>query len=343
MKLSLKKRAAAIATAAVAVAAVSQGAGMSPASAATDIVLGISGSQVAATASSYAIKKGILAKNGLNATMQVVGPADVIPQLSAGRFQFAYMPILQALQARTNAGVDLRIVLASDGFSPNQAARAAKDRNYAKIIDPSGLCASKAITSLKGLEGKTVAVSSRGTYAEAVIGEIMRAAGADPKKVNFVVFPFNQTIPGIVAGKIDAGYTAAGFTPACEQNGLNLIGHPGIDTVQPTGGPVTAWVTTAKYAKDNPQVVAAFQKSMYQSAALINTNKDKMKEAVTFSTEYTKAPLASALATTMPYYFTYMNKAQVQLWANLLQRQGLVAKPVDVPGILWKQPATSAR
>ena len=103
------------------------------------------------------------------------------------------------------------------------------------------------------------------------------------------------------------------------------------------GGPITGWVTTAKYAKEHPKEVAAFQKAMYQTAAQLR-NKNNMKEAITISTQYTKAPLDSALATRMPFYYTTLTKPAVQTWANILQRTGLVVKPVDVPGILYKQP-----
>ena len=337
----LKKRSALVAAAALVVSVAGQTLGLSPAQAATDVTLGIAGQQVVAAPAAYAVQKGVLAKNGINAKLQVLSGPEIIPQLAAGRVQFAYLPIVQALQARTNSGIDLRIVLASDGFSPNQAARASKDRRYAKIIDPSGLCASPAITRPRDLNGKTVAVGVRNSFPELVIGDAMRKDGGDPSTVKWVVVGPTQVVPGIKNGTVDAGYTGSGFTPACEQNGLNLIASPVVDTLSPTGGPVTAWITTAKYAQENPQVVAAFQKSMYQTASLLNRNKSKMREAVEMSVEYTKAPLASALATNMPYYFTTLTKAQVQKWADLaLAVPGMLKAKADVPGILWVQPKT---
>ena len=336
----LNKRAALVAAGALVASVAGQALGLSPAQAATDITLGISANQVVAAPTAYALAKGIYAKNGLNPTVQVLGAPDLIPQLASGRVNFAFIPIVQALQARTNSGIDLRIVLASDGFSPNQAARAAKDKKYGSIIDPSGLCASTAITSPGQLDGKTVAVPLRNSFPELVIGDAIRKAGGDPAKVNWVVLPGTQTVASIKAGKIDAGYTSSGATPGCELNGLNLIASPTVNLLAPQGGPVTAWVTTAAYAKANPQVVAAFQKSMYQTASLINRNKDKMREAVTLSLPYTKLPAESAYATVMPYYFTTLTKAQVQKWADLAVAANQVKATPDVPGILWVQPKT---
>lgn len=336
----LNKRSALVAAAALAVSVAGQA--VAPASAATDVIVGISGNQVVATSSAYALKKGIFAKNGLNVGIQVLGGPEIVPQLSAGRIQFASMPIVQALQARTNSGIDLRIVLASDGFSANQAARAAKDPAYGKIIDPSGVCAKQGITRPRDLNGKIVGVSVRNSFPELVIGDAMRKDGGDPSTVNWVVVPTGNVVTTIKTGRIDAGYTGSGFTPACEQQGLNQIASPTINTVTPEGGPVTAWVTTAQYAQQNPQVVLAFQKSMYQTASLINRSKERMREAVIMSTEYTRAPLESALETVMPYYFTTLTKPMVQKWADLAMAAGQVKAKPDVPGILWVQPKASA-
>lgn len=339
---NLKKRTALTASAVLAVSVIGQAVGMSPASAATDITLGMPGQQVSATPVAYALDKGIFARNGLNPTVQVLPGPDIVPQLAAGRIDFAYLTIVQALQARTNAGIDLRIVLASDGFSLNQAKRASTDRAYAKIIDPSGICASPSITRPRELEGKTVGVGVRNSFPELVIGDAMRKDGGDPSKVRWAVVGPTQIVPGIVNGTIDAGYTGSGFSPACEQNGQRQIASPVVDTLSPNGGPVTAWVTTAKYAQANPQTVLAFQKSMYQTAALINKpDRKAMKEAVDASVRYTRAPIESARATFMPYYFSTLTRAQVQKWADLAAAAGQVSAAPDVRGILWVQPKTT--
>jgi len=292
-----------------------QAVGMSPASAATDVNLGMGNSQVSTTPVACAIDKGIFARNGLNPSVQILPSADVIPQLSAGRIDFAYVTAVLALQARTNAGIDLRIITASDGFSLNQARRAAKDRAYAKIIDPSGACANPSITRPHDLEGKTVGVGLRNSFPELVVGDAIRKDGGDPSKVRWAVVGATQIVPSIVNGAIDAGYTSAGFSPVCEQSGMRQIASPVVDTLSPNGGPVTVWVTTAKFAQENPQTVAA-------------------------SVRFTKAPLESARATFMPYYFTTLTRAQVQKWADLASVAGQVTSRPDVRGIIYVQPKT---
>lgn len=339
MKFSLKKRSAAIAAAAVAVATVSQGMGMSPANAATDINVMVFPVQTSTTGAAYALSQGIFAKNGLNATIVVGGANDVVNQLAAGKVQFSYMPIMQALQARTNAGVDLKIVGVSDGISPNDAKRSQTDKKFALIADPTILCVNPSLklTSPKQLEGKTVAVSARQGFAELAISTTIRKAGGDPKKVNWVVLGPGVTVAAIKAGKVDGAYVSAPYSGQCIAEGLQPLASPSV-TVLTAGGPITAWVTTAAYAKANPAVVTAFQKSMYQTAVAIRTAAN-MKTAITESTKYTKVPVETALAIPkMPFYFSTTTKANIDVWAKELQRNGLVAKPVDVAGALLPQP-----
>lgn len=340
-----KKRSALVAVAALAVAVTGQTLGMSPASAATGVRIAISPNQVVAAPIGYALSKGILLKNGIDANVSVLTGPQLVPALASGQTDITFIPIVQALQARTNAGIDLRIIVASDGFSPAMTARAAKDPVYRKTMDPSGLCGSsaKGITSPAQLAGKTVGVPVRGSFPEIVVGDAIRKAGGDPSTVKWALVPPTAMVSSIKNGQLDGGYLSSGFVASCEQEGQNLIGAPTINTMLPDGGPVTAWVTTAAYAKANPQVIAAFQKSMYQTANLLNTNPAKMKEAITISTSYTKASLESALASPMPHYFTTLTKPMVQKWADIALKAGpsYLVKTPDIPGILWVQPKAS--
>lgn len=338
MKALNNRRTAVAAAVSVLVASAVQTLGMSPASAATDVKLGVNPVQNATSVSQLAVEKGLFKKNGLNASLQVFpAPPQIVTALQANQVQFGYMPIVSALTARTNSGIDLKIVAASDGLTKNDSVRASKDRTFALIADPSGLCVSKDIKNAKQLEGKTVAVGQRGGFPELAISTIMRKAGADPKKVQWAVLGPSTVVGAIKNGTVAAAYTSSPYTGQCKAEGLTILASPAVSLL-PQGGPITAWVTTAKFAKENPQVVAAFQKSIYQAAKLSHT-KAGMDAAIVASTQFTKVPPADALKIPKsPWYFETLTRADVQNWANELQRSGLVVKPVDVPGIILPQP-----
>jgi ABC-type nitrate/sulfonate/bicarbonate transport system substrate-binding protein len=313
--------------------------GVAPAHAATDVTILAPPIQLATLASGWAVDKGIFAKNGLNATLVTGPPTDLVPQLASGRVQFAWMPLLMGLKARTNAGVDLRLVAASDGISVNDAVRAAKDPRFAGLVDQTAICAlpSSGIKRPKDLTGRSVGINLRGDSQELAASALIRKDGGDPSKVNWVVLGTPAMVAAVKNGTIDAGYTNYPYTGQCQAEGMKIVGYPTL-ALMPTGGVATGWFTTAEFAKSNPAAVKAFQKSIYQANAASHV-KSTMTQMQINGAKYTKQPVEVALATPkMAFFYTTITRADVQRWATLLQSAGQVTKPVDVSGVLFPQP-----
>lgn len=312
--------------------------GTAPASAATNIVIGVNPASTNAMAQ-YAIDKGFYAKNGLSASLRLdPAPPQTLAALASGQVQFVYIPIASALPAYTNSGMALKIIAPADGFSRSDAARAKKDKKFAGILDPSGICANPAsgIKTAKDLAGKVVGTSSRGGLAELGIVTATRNAGGDPKQIKFAVIGLPNAVASVKNRVVDAAYVGAPFTGQCIAEGLSVVASPGLSII-PNGGPAAAWVTTAAYAAANPAVVKAFQKSMYEANKSTLGNPAAKREVALAGTKITKSTAELALAEYPRYQFTSLTKLDVQQVADALQRAGLVVKPVDVAGILAPQ------
>lgn len=331
-------RAAFVAAAALAASAILQGTGASPAAAATDVTVLIPPNQFPGAVFEYGISKGIFAKNGLNVTYTIVPPPELIPQLAAGRGQFSYSPTLSGLKARTNAGIDVKLVSPLDGMSVNDVARAKKDAAFAYIADPTGVCTrpDSGITRAKQLEGRSVAVTQRGDSGELSMRSLMRADGGNPDTVKWVVLGMPGTVAAIKNGQVDAGYVGPPYKGQCVAEGLKIFGTPAMSLLD-TGGPLGVVWTTGPYAAANPAVVKAMQKSL-KEISLASRNKAQMREMVIASTKVTKLPAELALAVRMPFFFDTITKSYLEGWSNKLIKEGQITKPVDVAGILLPQP-----
>lgn len=337
MKIQIHGRRTVGALAALAVAAGSQLLGLAPANAATDIVVGTNAVGTNASVQ-YAIDQGIFAKNGLNVSLKVSpSPPELVRNLAAGQIQFMYIPFANALTARTNGGLDIKIVAPANGISPNDAVRMKKDPVFAKVTDPSTICVdpAKGITRGRDLAGRTIAVGSRGGLSELAFSEYIRKDGGDPKTVKWTIASMQQGMDLVKKGLVDASYGTTPFNSYCESIGMKILTQADFQ-IDPDGGPVAAWITTAKYIAENPATVKAFQKSMYE-ANLQLRNKANFEKFYQSASTLTRQPVDFFKTTKMPYYFTTITKADVQTTANALQRNGLVVKPVDVPGILYTQ------
>jgi NitT/TauT family transport system substrate-binding protein len=312
-----------------------------PAQAATDIIVGIQQAAVNAQVQ-YAQDNGIFAANGINATIKSAAPPALIAQLAAGQIQFMYLPLANAITARTNGGINLKIVAPANGISYLDARRMQRDPKFAALTDTSAMCvkADSPIKRGKDLQGKVVVVGSRGGLSELDFREFVRKDGGDPNTIKWTVSPMGPGLDLVKSGRADVAYAALPFTSACNQDGLKILKQADF-VVNPAGGPTAAWVTTADYAAKNPTVVKAFQKSMWEVNAQLAGNSAKAKanreKMIAAMMKVSGQPREFITAYKLPYFFAGMRQTDITPWANALQRNGLVVKPVDIPGLLATQ------
>lgn len=312
-----------------------------PAFAATEIIVGTQNAAVNAQVQ-YAQDYGVLAANGLNATIRPAAPPALIAQLAAGQIQFMYLPLANAITARTNGGINLKIIAPANGISYLDARRMRSDTKFAALTDTSAFCvrSDSSIKRGKDLEGKVVVIGSRGGLSELDFREYVRKDGGDPNTIKWTVAPMGPGIDLVKSGRADVAYAALPFTSACNQAGMKILTQADF-VVNPIGGPTGAWVTTADYAAENPSVVKAFQKSIWevnqQLAGVSSTamaNKEKMIQSMM---KLSGQPREFITAYKLPYFFGKVRQTDVTPWALALQRNGLVSKPVDIPGLLATQ------
>ena len=258
-----------------------------PAFAATDIIVGTQNAAVNAQVQ-YAQDYGVFAKNGLNATIRPAAPPALIAQLAAGQIQFMYLPLANAITARTNGGINLKVIAPANGISYLDARRMKQDAKFAALTDTSAMCvrSDSAIKRGKDLEGKVVVVGSRGGLSELDFREFVRKDGGDPNTIKWTVAPMGPGIDLVKSGRADIAYAALPFTSACNQEGLKVLTQADF-VVNPVGGPTAGWVTTADYAAQNPAVVTAFQKSIWEvnqqlagNSTSTQANREKMVKSM---------------------------------------------------------------
>lgn len=308
-----------------------------PAQAATDIRLGVQPLTISGPAQ-YGVEAGVFAKNGLNPSLTVFpNQPAALSAVAGGQVDFAFVSAVVAINARANSNMDIKIVAPSDGMSRNDVIRARTDKNFAKLVDQVGVCVSpqSGIKTWKDLAGKRVAVASRGTSSELGIVSAMTRAKANPATVQWAVMGFPTMTGALKNNTIDAAVMTYPFPAQCEAAGNTIIGQPTIE-LMPNGGPIMMWVTTNNYAKANPQVIAAFQKSIYQLSTA-SKNKATMAKILAASTKLSKQPLDVVLAGKAPYYYDQMSKTDLKIFADQMYKYGFIKAPLDASGMLLPQ------
>jgi NitT/TauT family transport system substrate-binding protein len=147
--------------------------------------------------------------------------------------------------------------------SPSQFFIAAKNGNLkAKIIGswmahlPYAIYAKKGITSLKDLEGRTLAISSPVGLPAIVAKEIIEGQGVDLSKITYVNAGGNaDRYRAVVAGSADAAASPADYVPNAEADGVNVIALSG-DYVPDY--PRSATIVLEKALQEKPECARAY-------------------------------------------------------------------------------------
>lgn len=200
-----------------------------------------------------AMVKGFDKEAGFTTTLTQTAGAIGVKAMIGGDFEFG-MSAGSSLTAAVN-GAPVRIIYA----------HVAKSLFY--------FYAQEALTNMKALEGKRIAVDAIGGSQDIAARLAMRAGGANPASAIFLGMGF-KAIPGaLIAGAIDA----AVITPPTDLQLINsskkfeYLGFLGDHQSSLTGG----LATTEAMIKRRPELVRAVVNAHYKAHQFILANRDE--------------------------------------------------------------------
>src|SRR5262245_3318318 len=153
---------------------------------------------------------GIFRANGLDLEMVYVNSGSLLNQaLIAGTFDVSFSQGSEAMLAKLR-GADMRIT-----------AVVANRFNHVYLTAP-------AITSIKQLKGKKVAVSRFGSGSHFQSNLALKEGGLDPDKDVTVLQIGNSgaRMAAILSGTVDGTIMAADFVPRAKKEGFNVVADP---------------------------------------------------------------------------------------------------------------------
>jgi NitT/TauT family transport system substrate-binding protein len=208
-------------------------------------------------------KQGYFAQEGISVTTQPVqGGALGIPGLVSGSFDVLYTNTLSVITA-WERGIDVRVIAESA-------------RTPTTPPDPLGLFKRKGdkIASGKDLEGKTVAINTRGTLLHLTMQRWIKQTGGDVSKVTFREIPLPSMLDALKNKQVDAAYLLDPYLAlAREDSDLEIAAWP-TSSVMP-GLSSSLWIVSGKWADANPELVKAYTRAFYKGGEWVNDNLGK--------------------------------------------------------------------
>jgi len=264
----------------------------------------------------YAADEGFFKKAGFDTEITSLNAgAAIAAGISSGSFDFAQVNLISLAQARER-GVHF-VLVAPAGL-------------YAEKSLTSALVVAKAapFTSARDMNGKTIAVNALSSIQQLGVAAWLDKNGGDSTTVKFVEAPIPQMVPSLVAGRIDGALVAQPELDAVEHGSVARVLGPAYSGVAKVFL-ISAWVTSAQYAADHPDIVRKFAAVMAETARWANTHS---ADSAPILQKYTKVEVTP----TMPrvQFAETFNAAQMQPVLDTATKYGLLKSGVSPANLL---------
>ena len=186
------------------------------------------------------------------------------------------------------------------------------------------------------LPGKKVAINTLKSINEILVRSALQTNGVDPNSVQLVDMPFPDMLPALQNNQVDVAVMVEPFiTQASKAIGaVSLLDVASGPTAEiPTSG----GVTTADFAEQNPNTLAAMQRALTKAVADLG---DRSIVEQTLPT-YTKIDAPTAALISLPNYLSSLDQTRLQRMVDLMLQFQVLPEPVDVAPLLDRLPGSS--
>jgi NitT/TauT family transport system substrate-binding protein len=266
-------------------------------------------------------------EEGLTIDAQTVqSGAIAIPQLAGGELDITFGNWVSFIKAQAAGLVDMKFISESYLSTPNT--------NFAVITGKNSK-----INSPKDLEGKKIAVNAKGNINELLLRAVLDANDVDFNKIkdNLVEMPFPNMAAAIQNGQIDAAATIDPFvTAAQKQIGAKIV----FDLTGPgptENFPLSGFAVTKKFADENPNTVAAFQRAVLKGQQLA-ADRSNIEKALP---RFAKMDPQTAAIVKIGQYPTTIDPKRVQRVADLLVTYKMLDKKVEIEPLVVPIPSSN--
>lgn len=262
--------------------------------------------------------KGFFTEQNLDLTIQnTQGGAESVPGVISGQYQIAFANVISLLLAHAK-GLPLQVIAAGN-FSTGKA------EDFGGILVPAG----SPVKTLKDLEGKTVAVNQVNNIGGVTVRAAMRKAGGDPDKIHFIEVRFPEMPAALGQSRVDAAWVVEPFLTVARSQGATVLDWNFADTAPSLM--IAAYFTTRDYAKANPDVVKRFTAAINKGLTYASEHPD---EARAILLTYTKIDKAIAGKLNLPVWTPQINRASIDVLADLMVQDKLVSEKPNVDALL---------
>lgn len=259
--------------------------------------------------------EGIYARLGLDVKLEVLGtPGQAIPQVLGGQVHFALVDLTAPLIAMGKGVPVLYVAAGATSRPPADAGRLGFGNIWVRPDSP--------ITTIRALESATFALPEINSQIWVTIRRAVDEAGGESARIRFLEAP--NTVAALKAGQVDAITTS-------EPVGTLCVADPEMRflAANPSRGMTTAFLTSKRFARRNPDTVIAFGVAMLEANRRANSDPAIRVEA---ATRIMKADRDLIARSVFPHFSEVPLTPEDILDSTFaMQRYGLLPESVPTP------------
>lgn len=246
---------------------------------------------------------------------------DTLTRMVDGKDDLALSTYTLFFLAKSSGTADLKLISDATSASP---------RSNEVVTVPNS-----PVKTVNDLSGKRIAISSKNAASDVLTRSVMRDHGIDADKVTWVPMPLPEMGAALAQGRVDAAYQPEPFlTQAAKTAGA----YPVIDAASGStqAFPLTGYGATAKWARDHPKTLAAFQRAML-NATRAAVDRARVEPLVVRNARVDQ-DIASLMV--MPAFGSTLDARRIQRVPDLLQQLGVVQTKIDASSMIAPQAST---
>lgn len=268
--------------------------------------------------------KGYFAEEGLTVKVQPVGDGPAaLTALISGQNDISLGSYTAPIKAQSTGAGDLKIINEMLVSTPNMMNIMTLPGS--KVKQPSDLSDAK------------IAISAPGAISDIGAKAAMQERGINFAESKFVKLSFPDMLAALQRGQVDAAVMPE---PYISQSAKTAGAITVMDCF--SGGtadfPQAGAFTTSKFAKENPNTLAAFQRAI-QKAQVTGQNRAEMTPLLP---QFAKISPELAPIVELGQIPTSMDAARLQRVSSLMKRFGQIDKDVDVSKMMVQPPPSAA-
>ncbi len=197
------------------------------------------------------------------------------------------------------------------------------------------------IDTLAQLKGKTVAVPSlTGIITDALV-YLLERDGVKRNEVKLVQTPFPTMGDQLQSGHVDAAIATIPFYSAIESRGFHVHDDVIVEAVNDaSGGNVhtaitSVWTTSGKFAREHPETLAAWRKSMTEAIDFLNADPSQAR-ALTES--WLHIPADVIARSPLPDWAVEISLDELAPYLAISKAVGSTHTAPDLNSLVWQGP-----